>query len=414
MQFSDCDRRQKLGSVARGMSRQYLIAGAIFVALGAPVQAAEVPVAAAPPVLKNVQERSRAFAERNSPANLEQVARTFFGMTFLSDWGDRDFNRPGRWAELKKVRALMDGGDYPAALEQYKRYTMDKLRTLDDYGLSAARFNPYSGGGPATWRWVRPLIEASERDATLAQAKDLMAGFLTLNGKRVAIGEPGTINWEAAVAAANKNWGGDWPWHVDAFSPLLAAYLFTGDHAFIDRWSAYADDWAMNQSFGAAAATIGDLPDAWAGSNDKMINLLRYINGVAMQSDGADRLPAATFARVLTKLVTDYLPISIMYHRCNTNGWTELNDANNVDLALFLDEYRCAPGLMRDALRSIDLLIPNRHMPDGADVDSTVGYAFQYPMATGPILDRLNARTMRLPEWQLASWEKRDLRENFQ
>ena len=77
---------------------------------------------------------------------------------------------------------------------------------------------------------------------------------------------------------------------------------FTGDRAYLDRWSGYADDWAINQQYGMSPVTLAQIPDQWAGGDDMLINFLRYLNVVAAVPGGADALPAPTFARVLNRL----------------------------------------------------------------------------------------------------------------
>jgi hypothetical protein len=373
---------------------------------------ADAPEPTTLPAPDNLDSLRATFAARNSPENLAQLGRSFFGLTFLGDWDPQEFNRPARWAQLKEVRAAIDANDYPKALDLFKRYSLQKLRTLDDYGISKTRFDPYSGG-PVGWKWVHPLFDDSQRKPLIAQADDLMKGIVASSNGRVQIGEPGEVNWKAAADQAKQNWGSNWPWHLDAFSPLLAAYLFTGDHAYLDRWSAYADDWALNQNYGAAAATVTQMPDQWAGGCETTITFLRYMNGIAMLPGGEDVVPAATFARVMSRMIKDYIPITVMYHRANANGWTELSTITEVDLGFYLDEYHCAPLLFRDAFFKFELITPYRHLPDGSDIDSTVGYGFQYIWGGGSFLDRLKFRHVRLPDWQLAAWEKKDLRTNF-
>jgi len=400
----------------RQMGRSWMIgltlAGAVWglaagVACAAPEQR-NVPLLAA----EEMQLRQQAFEHRNDPEALAELGREFLGLTFLSAWGERDFRRPGRWEQLKEVRVLMDQGDYAAALERFKSYSLEKLRYLDEYGLSTSRFDPYSGG-PAMWKWIRPLIPVNQQGEILKAADDLLAGRLTVSGKPLDIGTPGTINWQAASGdQALRDWG-QWPWTVDAFSPLLAAYLITGEVRYLDKWAAFADDWAMNQIYGAGAINAADIPDQWSSGTENTITMLRYLRGIALRAEGPRVFPSATFARVMQRQILDFLPMTMMYHRSNPQNWTDVSVPMLFDVGHFMDEYRFAPEMLREGRRRLELLVPTRHFADGADNDSTVGYGFLYMLGAGPVLDRLVFRSLRIPEWMLTSWEKREWRDSF-
>ena len=369
---------------------------------------ASLPATASTPATVGVD-----FRERNAAPAVGAAARSLLALTFLGEWGDRDFHRPRRWEQFKAVRTLLDDGDAAGALEGFKRAWLGKLRALDDYGLPVARFDAYSGG-PTDWKWLHPLIAEGNRGELLTRAQDLMKGTLNVGGKPLAIGEPGAVAWAAATAEAQarKDWNA-WPWHVDTFSPLLAAWLISGENAYLERWAAYADDWALNQHAGPGAIAMADIPDQWAGGAEALLTFLRYLSAVARVPNGAERFPAPTFARVFERLVVDYVPTTVMYHRANPQNWNDLSAAALIDLGLVLDEFRCAPWLVRAGLRQFELITPTRHLPDGVDTDSTVGYGTAYLHGALPILEHLKFRAHRLADWQLVAWEKRDLREQF-
>lgn len=360
----------------------------------------------------SLQARRQAFERRNDPQALDKLAHDYLALTFLGEWGSRDFDRPGRWAQLKEVRGLMDRGDYPGALERFKRYSFEKLRYLDDYGLSATRFSPYSGG-PAMWKWIHPLIPIDQKDKLLQQAHSLMTNRLVINGQPLDLGETGVIDWKAFSSDKAFKGGNGFPFRVEVFNPLLAAYLLTGKKEFLDKWTALADDWALNQMDGPRAFTAADIPDSWAGGAEDAITLFRYFGGIAQQADGPAVFPAGTFARVMDRVIRDYLPLTMMYHRSNPQNWTDASAPTLFDVGFLLDEYRFAPDMLREGRRRFEMITPTRHFPDGADNDSTVGYGFLYMLGAGPVLDRLTFRSLRLPDWMLPSWEKRDWRDTF-
>lgn len=367
---------------------------------------AQETITLAPP--EDAQARAAAFAARNSAANVDKLGRDLLKRTYIGVWDPREFNRPGHWAMLKEVRARMDRSDFAGALEVYKNGTLDRLRDIDGEGLPRGRFDPFSTGVVGV-QWIRPLISSDQRADVIKQADEMMTGILTVNGKRLNIGPPGTINWKAAVASANRGASG-WPWDLDAFYPLLAAYLFTGQQPYMDKWAAYADDWAMNQPEGIGTTNIADVPDQWANGVETMLTLLRYLGGVAAVPNGAASLPSPTFARVFLRLLDDFIPVSILYHRSNPQNWNDASLTALPDVGFFLDDYPLGRQLLHEARRRVDLLPSTHHMLDGPDLDTTVGYSNLFIIGTGTFLDRLHTRQMRLPDWMLTSWERDDWR----
>src|ERR1043165_1078826 len=68
------------------------------------VQAGDAP----PPVV--------VFAERQAPSAVTAAAQELLALTTIGEWDQREFRRPGRWDQLKAVRAQMDAGEWPAEL----------------------------------------------------------------------------------------------------------------------------------------------------------------------------------------------------------------------------------------------------------------------------------------------------------
>ncbi|MEX0741484.1 MAG: hypothetical protein WD079_01720, partial [Phycisphaeraceae bacterium] len=226
------------------------------------------------------------------------------------------------------------------------------------------------------------------------------------------------MNWAHAseydedVLGVPQVGGGTWPWHLDTFHPLLGAYLLSGDEAYLAKWAAFADDWAMHQEHGVASLEAATIPDTWTGGADRTIDYLRYLAGMSRVPGSEEALPAATFARVLDKLVRDYLPTTMMYLRSNPQNWTDASVPSLVEIAFLLDEYHVAPLYLVEARRRMELLIPTRHMPDGTDSELLVGYNGHYMIAVDPTLSMLKNRMARIPAWLAPPWE-RELRESW-
>lgn len=362
------------------------------------------------PEAENIVTRKATFENRNSAANLDKLGRDFLASTYIGSWHPHEFNRPGGWEALKEVRARMDRQEFASALEGFKNYTLEKIRNIDSSGLPRGRFDPFSSGISGV-QWIRPLMYANQKDkdATLKQAQDLMAGIITVNNKRLDIGPPGTVNWKAATAGANRGSSG-WPWDIDAFYPLLAAYIFTGEQPYMDKWAAYADDWAMNQREGIGTTNIADVPDQWANGVETMLTLLRYLGGVVGVPNGTASVPAPTFARVFSRFIDDFIPISILYHRSNPQNWNDASLTALPDVGYFLDDYPIGRQLLQESRRRLDLLISTHHLPDGTELDTTVGYSNLFIIGAGTFLERIDTRQLRIPDWMLTKWEKEDWR----
>jgi hypothetical protein len=383
------------------------------------VLAGEEPKVAELPPPEDLQARVAAFRQRNEPDSVARLAREFFGLTFLDEWHPQDFRRPGRWKRLGSVRELLDKGDAAAALDAFKAYTLEKLRDPDASGVSAGLVSPFASK-PLMRIWRSPLLPADQSEDLLAQAKDLMQGVLRAGDQRLHIGEPGAVNWKKASESGLKTdelgvpqgigWG--WPWTLSAFNPLLAGYILTGDAAYLKKWAEYADDWAMNQLSGFPDAKPCNLADVHSGGGSIAFSFLRMLSGVAMRGESAALIPSATFARVMKRLVEDYMPLSMMYHRSCAQNWTDASVPDLMELALLLDEYRIAPLYMHEALRRLELVVPTRHFPDGTETELVHGYCYNFLIGAVPTLDFLHARWSRVPIWMTPAWE-RTLREQF-
>lgn len=354
------------------------------------------------------QERQETFDRRNAPEELDKLGRQLLGHTFLGEWSKRDFHRPGRWEELDKVRARMDQGDYAGALELFKSYTFEKLRMAESYGLPKTRFDAFSGGVPGA-QWMRPLIAVSQRDSILKSAQNLMDGTIKVRDQRVEMGAPGAVDWERFLKNAPAG-GQGWPYDVSAFNPLLAAYILTGKAAYLEKWAAYADDWSMNQHTGIGTTNVADMPDHWASGAEDTLTLFRYLGCIAAQPNESQSFPASTFARVLVRLLDDYVPASIIYNRSDPGNWADASLTALPVLGLLLDEYHIAPQLLHESRRRLELLATTHNLPDGPDLDTTVGYGFNFLLGAGTFLNLLQSRDVSIQNWMLPAWEQKEWR----
>ena len=345
-----------------------------------------------------------AYHQRFDPIATQQAAHALLSLTLLNTWGESEFRRPGRWAQLKLAKEALKAGDEIRALELFKRASFDKLRCEQANGIAC--LDPYRSWQPL-WKWMSPLITPDNRDNLLRRAEALCNGTLLEGKDSITLGKPGAIDWPSLVASSKTS-----PGWLDLFHPLLAAFCITGERRFLDTWADYADDWALNHRTGLATIAAADIPDQWAGAAERMLLFFSYLKGVSMVPGGENALSATTYARVMQRLIADYLPIPLGYHRANPQNWTDMCSPVLYQLSLILDEYQCGPILARESQRMIELLAPTRHQPDGSDLDTTVGYSSLYLLSVAPLLEQVkNRRT--IPEWMLPAWEKNIWRDHF-
>ena len=97
------------------------------------------------PAADHLQERSASLRSGTRRRTPRRPAHDLLDMTFLGEWGKQEFRRPDRWAALQKISRADGRRELRGAMELFKQYTLNKLRHVDDYGLSRTRFDPYSG-----------------------------------------------------------------------------------------------------------------------------------------------------------------------------------------------------------------------------------------------------------------------------
>ncbi|MEI6645914.1 MAG: chitobiase/beta-hexosaminidase C-terminal domain-containing protein [bacterium] len=234
---------------------------------------ADVLEVAPAPTTPGQEARAVRFAQRNSPAAIEQLAKAFFACM--------DLDKP----ELAGVRAKFQAGAYAAALDAYRDHFLKKLQTV-------AMMD--EGGHPLEFEALRDL----------GGAADLLRG-VAVTFERFEVSaqafSPGMIDWENTGRSVGE-----------IQQPLLFAFVKTGDLRYLAAWSAITDDWGMN--------LVGTLDRAAADGrvlrNYFVKDTLQNFNGFAaslayaagQRAKEAGQLSGATLARLLIPVLEDYLP----------------------------------------------------------------------------------------------------------
>lgn len=299
--------------------------------------------------------RREAFARRNHPGALRPLARTLASMLKP--------DVPG----LAGFRRLVDQGNDAEALGEFHRWFFAKL-----------------GGAPKP---ARPPGYGFKPPATTPE--QLMAGVaITAAGKTRLLGEPGAVNWEHAAPPVGENQSHEF-WHPAPLRPLLAAYLESKNPAWLARWCAYLDDWAIHAE-GLARVLPADVPDGDNFTSRRLDLLLADLRQLGEAAGGAPvALPSPTLARVLVRVLREYPAVSVTYMRTNPQNWTEMMIRSDIQVALKLDEFKVGDWWLREAIRRMEDLEVTHGHPDGTGTENILLYKREYYMNLAEARDLL-------------------------
>lgn len=241
----------------------------------------ETAVMVSPPP-PDAADRARAFAARNTPENIERLAREFFALIDLNRvriqpkyvrldaWG-RNERRPEYQVEKTPavdLRALLNMGDYQGALDAYREFFFDRLQTPPP-GFKISPLHPS----------LRQFVEFIHQPDELLH--DNLARFTMLDQDqkgavvRLKMGEPGVVNWawfppefqtyDWMIFPHDGTFMARCTKHPIFYNALLTAYMNTGDPRYLAKWCAFMDDRAMNLAANCQAAGIRGGPDSHGG-----------------------------------------------------------------------------------------------------------------------------------------------------
>ena len=365
--------------------------------------------------------RARRWKERESPAAVETAAKELLDGILLEE-KDLRANSLNRRTDLLAAGKLYSAKQYGPALEGFIRYFLIKLRSPVMYGLPGDVFHP----------WGRQQFDPqADRAVVLAAADKLLANSMVIGGTNVLLGEPGTVNWNypfamGAVLSPKEEPDRNLMSFVGTgagagFGVLVNAYVLTHDRRYLDKWLAFAEDWAMNAEFPDTVhpCNVGDTPHNSAVSGAR--TLLVMLAAIAeITPSGEEIIPPRIFAKLVKRRLIDYQLFSLMYLRSNTHNWTP--STGLLLNSLCMDEFKAAPLFFREGLRrEVEDNAVTQNLRDGSENQQDPWYNAGSYFNVYPIFQILDARreiaSYNEPPWVLAwredNFRRTELREHF-
>ena len=292
----------------------------------------------------NVAIQEAEFNDRNTPANLEQLALKLAAALDSSV------------AALADFRQLIADEDYEGALVEFRRYFLNKLRGQNDFNWNHELLKYYLGGGDS-------------------MPDEMLYDVLTFDNRKMDIGEPGRTNWLPEVPVSSTEFEKNkYMWHIGQFYPLLSKFNSSGNWSFLDKWAEFIDDWSLH-AIGYDSILPGQIMNNEQSGAQAVVYLLKQLRLLAehLPEDG-EGLPAATLARVLLKMQQEYPPISITYASSNPQNWTTGLFTSVIMDALLLSEFKDSAVYLREGLRRMEDYGTTNSMPDGTDSEQSISY----------------------------------------
>ncbi|MDB5289567.1 MAG: glycoside hydrolase family 92, partial [Phycisphaerales bacterium] len=354
-------------------------------------------------------EKKAAWENRDSDKAVAELGKDFLDLVFCTP---DDINRANLRArpKLETVGKLKLAGKYAQGLTAFRDYYFDKLRRPQSFGLHANDVHPYGRGYAGMTDFPQGALD-KELDAEgikkqIAAAEDLLKGDIVLNGAKVHIGEPGSVDWEAPAppygysTKTHQSYPYRELWWGSGFQPLFTAYMTTKDERYLKRWLGYMDDWSMNCTFLADVDPVSNHDN----SLYPCAMTIRMLAGIANSLPyDSDVVSSPVFARIMKKLVMETPLTWIVYMRSNGNGWTP--GAGYMLFAMMVDEFKVAPTYFRETRRrNIEDINVLQGLRDGTETHQWPGYNYLLLNNIGAL--RLMEARAGLPIWAQPAWEK--------
>lgn len=347
--------------------------------------------------------RRERFRQRNDDAALAALVRDFARIVHLDAPGLGDF------------KARVAQGDARGALEAYRRYFFDKLRSPENYGCPTQNLLFHFAHGRSREQLVkRPdpaVLALNLRGIAVSQIEvpdlDGKGGRKEVVGAEV--GTPGAVWWAPAekplpageafdmfgmrTARDSEFWrsteGRDLQaryeiaralrylphlgsgWNTGGlFYPLLGSYLTGGDRAHLERWCEYFDDYALHAQadYENAPVALRLATELETQQLQSTLTMLRLT--LDTRPELAQDFPAATLARLVTVLARDYMAQLVRARRAEMANWGIMGISYGIQAAEFFPELKAFDYWKRELWRLWRYnMVQHRHL-DGETYES--------------------------------------------
>ncbi len=331
----------------------------------------------------DAEARREAFQKRNSPEALEKLARRLFSAL--------DEKQPA----LKKPFALYKAGKFSEALTAFRDYFCAKIGHLEKHQISPEAILSDAYTPLVPWSFPREWAEDALRGvATMANrfvSKDELL--------KVEVGPPGTVHWAwLAPEPLNAQKQPESLHLARAFhllesesetngllSWLLQGYQAWGEKAFLQRWTEYADDWALNVQRDLNSLPAAEMePGAYAPSEPLLWNVRYYptliprvlagfvtrLRAIVLERpQSVSELSAPTLARVLLTALEEYATPNILVARTARFNWNMMGLSFNIRNSILLGEFKTAQWLGRESTRALLNHALFSLLPDGGYIE---------------------------------------------
>ncbi|EDM26393.1 putative alpha-1,2-mannosidase [Lentisphaera araneosa HTCC2155] len=347
----------------------------------------EVMLKASKPTVKTAKLNKQAFAREF----LDGLYSSFEEMHFNGLRGNKDY---------QKLIKLKNDGDYDKALTAFRDYFLTKLRNPQSFGLTTADLSVYSNGNTGLGAWAGPQFDVRSEPASILKLADqILAGKLA--GRD--IGKPGTVNWnyphKKGAVLDYMSVPDRGLYDFSAFSPLVQAYLISGNRDYVEQYMAYLSDWTDNADY-----LINQHPCKIPHStkNDPTRAFMRLFAAIVNTPNSDELIEPELFARVIDKLLK-YTYSQMAYLRSNTHNWTP--SMAIVIKALLFNEFKISRSLFREGVRrNVEDNAVTQNLRDGTENQQCPWYNDNY-LQVYQFLRLIEARS-NLPIWRENLWLK--------
>lgn len=375
-------------------------------------------VAPAPP---HLEKRIQEFADRNSPANLQELAQQLFGL-MNPDYLPED--KPQ--AELyRKAWTQFRSGKYSEALETYRDFSFARIRK-PAVGVKIESWDPAKRTFIEFYNLPDELMQGIFRlqmfdepfpEKVSERGIDAMINFYRAgkhNAHMVDVvlqnGLPGRMNWTYVVPGLFSG-----TWHIldekgfaaiayrqnMCFTPLLKAYLDSGDSKYLHQWVGYIEDMILNYWRDLAEAGI-QAPVSPAGAGGPAMGHLAFL---VLNAPNIDKdLPAATFARLQLRHWVEDLPLITLGSRATgANRAMHMYGALLTEAYMRYPELNAADSLLSERRRLLESYAHEYMMADGTSIDYAPNYNKNY-INSPPVDVAFFSAMTHPPAWFSAEW----------